>query len=190
MRLPLLALEDRNSRAPNKSWHQNVVGNEAEKSGVRLRGWLWNAMDGISGLPLDRCLSGCGLQPCKIIWRSGLPGWNIIHSGQQGWWGQPHEGREHGLSHIGAQRYRGIEVLGYQDIEISGYQDNRISGFRGWQACGIGRACGVVKAGRTGGVGRAGGGSKAGKAGRAGKLGELGELGELEARAGDESSPA
>ena len=97
---------------------------------------------------------------CHGNWfrRSGLPGWNIIHSGQQGRRGQPHEGREQGLSHIGAQGYRGIEVSGYQDIEISGYRDNRIAGFRGWQACGIGRACGVVKAGGTGGVGRAGGG--------------------------------
>ena len=117
----------------------------------------------------------------------GLPGWHIIHSGQQGWQGQPHQGREHGLSHIRAQGYRGIEVSGYQNIEISGYWDNRISGFRGWQACGIGRACRVVKAGGTAGIGRAGGGGKAGEADGADKLGELGEL---EARAGGESSPA
>jgi len=36
---PLLAPEDGNSRAPNKSWYRDVVGNQAEESGVRLRGW-------------------------------------------------------------------------------------------------------------------------------------------------------
>jgi len=36
---------DGNSRAPNKSWYRNAVGNQAEESEVGLRGWamgwLW-----------------------------------------------------------------------------------------------------------------------------------------------------
>ena len=130
-----------------------------------------NSQDGVRGLLTildNRDTVGCH---GNWFWRSGLPGWNIIYSAQQGWRGQLHEGREHGLSHIGAQGYQGIEVSGYQDIKISGYRDNRISEFRGWQACGIGRACRVVKAGGTGGFGRAGGGGKAERAGRAGRVG-------------------
>jgi len=30
---------DGNSRAPNKSWYQDAVGNQAEESEVGLRGW-------------------------------------------------------------------------------------------------------------------------------------------------------
>jgi len=41
---------DGNSRAPNKSWYQNVVSNQVEESRVRLRVWLWKATDGISKL--------------------------------------------------------------------------------------------------------------------------------------------
>jgi len=93
------------------------------------------AADGDSGTPINCGQPGHGRSPWELVRRLDLPGWNIIHSGQQERRGQPHEGREHGLSHIGARGYQHIEVSGYQDIEISGYRDNRIlrlAGLRDW----------------------------------------------------------
>jgi len=146
------------SRAPIRPWpvgmwstamqgHSEVKvtgGYRAERIRHRI---ARNGVRGLLLIPDNRDTVG---RHGNWLRRSGLPGWNIIHSGQQGRRGQPHEGREHGLSHIGAQGHRGIGV---------------------GKACGTGRACGVVKAGRAGRAGGVGGAGKAGRAGRAGRAG-------------------
>jgi len=129
------------SRAPIRPWPVGMWSTAMQgHSEVKVTGGYGAerichtiARDGVRGLlliPDNRDTVG---RHGNWFRRSGLPGWNIIHSGQQGRRSQPHEGREHGLSHIGAQGHRGIRLRGigvsrYRDIGISGYWDIRISG--------------------------------------------------------------